>query len=64
MEHLHNDIKRRPKFGAEPRLAQAPDQILPICVEDAAETLTVVLAEWQGGRFLTGMVLLALWLLS
>ena len=64
MEHLHNDIKQRFNFGAEPRLTQAPDQILPICVEDKAQTLILVLAEWHGGRFLTVMVLLAVWLLG
>ena len=34
MGHLHNDIKRIPKFGSEPRLAQAPEQILFIGVKD------------------------------
>jgi hypothetical protein len=64
MKHLHDDVKQIPEFGTEPRLAQAPDQILPICVKDKPETLIFVLAERHGGRFLPVMVLLAVWLLS
>jgi hypothetical protein len=64
MKHLHDDVEQIPEFGTEPRLVQAPDQILPISVENTAQTLTFVLAERHGGRFLTVMVLLAVWLLS
>jgi hypothetical protein len=45
MEHLHGVIERVPEFGSEPRLAQAPDQILFIGVKDTAQTVTVMLAE-------------------
>jgi hypothetical protein len=64
MKHLHDDVEQIPEFGTEPRLVQAPDQISPIFVKDSVQTLTCVLAEWHGGRFLTVMVLLAVWLLS
>jgi hypothetical protein len=49
-------------FGT--KLEQAADQILSIGVKDTAQTLTVVLAERHGGRFLPVMVLLGVWLLS
>jgi hypothetical protein len=64
MEYLHNDIEQIPKVKSEPRLAQAPDQILSISVKDTAQTLIFVLGEWHGCRFLTVLVLLAVWLLS
>jgi hypothetical protein len=64
MKHPHDDVEQVPEFGSEPILAQAPDQILPIGVENTAQTLIFVLAERHGGRFLTVMVLLAVWLLS
>jgi hypothetical protein len=64
MENLPIDIKRHSKFGAEPKLAQAPDQIVPITLEDTAQTVGFVPAEWHGCRFLAVMVLLAVWLLS
>ena len=64
MEHPHDDIERIPKFNSEPRLAQAPDQIVPITLEDTAQTVGFVPAEWHGCRFLAVMVLLAVWLLS
>jgi hypothetical protein len=57
MKHLHNDVEQIPEFGTEPRLVQAPDQISPISVENRAQTLILVLAEWHDGRFLTVMVL-------
>jgi hypothetical protein len=59
MEYIHNDSEQMPEFGTEPRLVQAPDQILSIGVKDTARTLTFVLAERHGGRFLTVLVLLA-----
>jgi hypothetical protein len=54
MEHIHNDSEQMAEFGAEPRRAQAPDQILPIRIKDKAQTLIFVLAEWHGGRFPDG----------
>jgi hypothetical protein len=39
IKRLNNAIKQSTKFGSEPRLAQAPDQILPIGVKDTAQTL-------------------------
>jgi hypothetical protein len=64
MEHLHDDIEQICEFGTEPRLVQAPEQILFIGVKDTVQTLTCVLAKWDGCRFLTVSVLLAVWLLS
>jgi hypothetical protein len=64
MKHLHDDVEQVAEFGAEPRLAQAPDQIVPITLEDTAQTVAFVLGERHGGRFLTVMVLLAVWLFS
>jgi hypothetical protein len=59
MEYLHDVIEQVSEFGLEPRLAQAPDQILFIGVKETAETSIFVLAKWHGGRFPTVMVLLA-----
>jgi hypothetical protein len=64
MKHLHDDVAQIPEFDTEPRLTQAPDQILFIGVKDTAQTVAFVLAEWHACRFLPVMVLLAVWLLS
>jgi hypothetical protein len=64
MKHGHDDVEQIADFRSELRLAQAPNQILPIIIKDTAQTLIFVLAEWHGGSFLTVMVLLAVWLLS
>jgi hypothetical protein len=37
---------------------------LPIGIKETAQTVIFALAEWHGDRFLTVMVLLAVWLLS
>ena len=51
MEHVHNAIKQVRECCSQPRLAQAPGQILFIGVRDTAQTLIFVLAEWHGCRF-------------
>jgi hypothetical protein len=64
MKHFHTDIKQVVDSVRNRRLAQAPDQISFIGVKDTAQTLTFVLAEWHGCRFMTVLVLLAVWRLS